>query len=638
MAKAIATVSGVALVPGVSKNGRLYSREAIAKAVSRAQSRIAAGESLDIVRRDRDPVMAGGEPMSQLTHHAAEDDSTRIVGRVTSVSLDENGGARFDAAIADTPHGRTIASLLDTTDGNPPFLKGVSIRGAWLGKVRRVPGPAGDPVETADDLELDGLDYTRKPGVSGAQVDAFAWAKGGATETSERVLITESVQEARVTISEETAPAPEAAPQVTEAGREALRAILAVAPAEEADTPPMSKRDSGLSGGGRRWADPGYQADHKQRYDITTKDLAKTAWQFINQKSKAAKYTGPQLKQVKSRIVGALKAFGVTVSASEAAPGWMFDSPFQVSESVLEWMGDDGGSRSGSWCINACNGPVSLSLSSYCMDPSDLAVILRAAADAAAKALAALDPDMDGDVDVPGAGDGPGESAPDDPGQVTETAPPDPAPEPDAAAPTSKEGSAVSETTTQEAAPAPVAAPVDPKAVAEAVAAALAEREETRKAEKKAKAAKAAKKAAKAAESAPAAAAVTETGDQRIARLQQIAKEQIAAALAENAPAAPAAVQESDEEMIKRLVAEGLTTVKQELVASGQVVPGRKGLSPSGQVNEHTARVTQEGDMPPAPPGRSWDAMHEWSSDELDVYAGPSMVRHVLKDRADLLA
>lgn len=637
MAKAIATVGGVALAPGVSRNGRWYTPEAIAKMVARAQQRLG-GDGITI----RDSLGEAGGPLATLTHHQAEDDSTRIVGRITSISVDENGAARYTGEIADTPHGRTIASLLDTSDGRPAFLKGVSIRGAWVGTVRRVKGPDGAPVETASDLELDGLDYTRKPGVPAAQVDTFAWAgKSGRTETDERVLITESVQEARVTaITEETAPP---VPAVPDGVGEALRAFLGVpAAVEEADTPPMSKRDSGLSGGGRRWADPGYQADHKQRYDITTKDLAKTAWSYINQKSKAAKYTGPQLKQVKSRIVAALKSFGVTVSTSETAPGWMFDSPFQVGEPVLEWMGDAvaaDGSRSGSWCINACNGPVSLSLSSYCMDPSDLAVILRSAADAAAKALAQLDPDMDGDVDVPGVGDSsdtdgdaPDETAPDGPGQVTETAPPDPAPDPAAADPTSKEGSAVSETTTQEAAPAPVAAP-DPKALQEAMAAAIAANREARKTAKAAKAAKAAKKAAKAAESAATGTAtVTETDDERIAR---IVEERAAARLAAEVPPA---VAETEEQRIARLVEARVTAEKQRLVAEGAVVPGRKGLNPAGEVNEHTARVTPEGDMPPAPPGKSWDAMHEWSSEDLDVYAGPAITRHVLKDRADLLA
>jgi hypothetical protein len=209
VAKVLATVSGTALRPGISKNRRLYSPQAVASAVEKAQARLA----------------EGAMPLSMRSHHAAEDDSTRIVGAVRSITLAEDGSARFTADIADTPYGRTIASLLDTSGGTAPFLSGVSIRGAWDGRVRKIRDADGD-LETADSLTLEGLDYTASPGVPGAQVDAFTWTKGGATETTERVLITESVQEARVTaITEETAPAGEER-QITEAEVEALRGIL----------------------------------------------------------------------------------------------------------------------------------------------------------------------------------------------------------------------------------------------------------------------------------------------------------------------------------------------------------------------------------------------------------------------------
>jgi len=192
VAKTIATIGGIALAAGVSKNRRLYTPDHIARAVSRAQERIRSGD----------------EPMVMLTHHAADDDSRAIAARLTGMSLDENGNARYTAAIVDTPAGRDIASLVDTSDGEAPHLRGVSIRGHWLGTVRKVKGPDGDPVETAGDLELDGLDFTRKPGVTGADVDTFAWAdRAGRTETTERVSITESVQEALVTITEDASPA-----------------------------------------------------------------------------------------------------------------------------------------------------------------------------------------------------------------------------------------------------------------------------------------------------------------------------------------------------------------------------------------------------------------------------------------------
>src|SRR5580704_13128770 len=119
-------VSGTALAPGVSKNGRYYSPEAIAKAVARAQSRVGDG-TLHLTDRRQ-------QPLSQKTHHAAADDSTAIVGRLTSLTLAEDGSAKFTADIANTAKGRDIAALADTSDGKPAFLRGVSIRGAWAGE------------------------------------------------------------------------------------------------------------------------------------------------------------------------------------------------------------------------------------------------------------------------------------------------------------------------------------------------------------------------------------------------------------------------------------------------------------------------------------------------------------------------
>src|SRR5690349_619052 len=184
MAKSIATIEGTALVPGISKNGRRYSKEAIAKAVARLSERIADGTN----------------PAVMLTSHSAEDDSRRIVGLLDSVSLAADGSARFTAQLADTDEGRKIAALVDPRDG-PAFLKGVSIRGAWIGKVQRGVDADGTPYEEAPGLEIDGLDFTRKPGVLGAQVDTFTPAGTAPAETASdgRVLITESVQEALVT-------------------------------------------------------------------------------------------------------------------------------------------------------------------------------------------------------------------------------------------------------------------------------------------------------------------------------------------------------------------------------------------------------------------------------------------------------
>jgi Family of unknown function (DUF6582) len=579
VARAIATVGGVALKPGVSANRRWYTPEIIADAVTDVQKRLAAGESLDIDWRDDPP-----RELSQLTHHGAEDDSTRIVGRLTGMSLDEDGNARFTAAIADTPHGRTIASLLDTSDGEPAFLKGVSIRGYWKGTVRKVKGPDGQPAETAAAISLAGLDYTKTPGVAGAQVDTFAWAEREGRETrsstTERVAIYESVQEARVTITEETAPAGGTAraagllellapqPHILENGTCVTCARLA----EGGNAP----GDGSKPYGDVQYADPGYQADKKKRYPVDTKAHVKAALAYLAQKTNAAKYTAAQLKRVKSRIMAAAKKLGVTVSAESA--GWTFDAPFQVSEAVAEHYGDP--SCSGSWSVRASNGPVDICLSSYSMDPEDLDVILRAAADAACKALAALDPDMDGDVDVPGVGDG---SDPDDdaPGETAPDAPTDPAASP-AAATTETEDPAMAETTT----PAETAAPgIDPKALAEAVAAALESRE-TAKAQKKAarrqareaaaaEAARTAQESAAPGQGTPATtgATATETEDQRRARLKALVDEQFATA----AKAEGLTAEKTDEQLVAEMIEERMVPLRQARAEGGGVQ--RKGIA-----------------------------------------------------------
>ena len=577
MAKVLATVGGVALKPGVSLNRRWYTREMIADTVANTQARIARGESMDIVRRDED------DGISQRTHHEAGDDSTRLIGRLTGVSLDEDGNARFTAAIADTPHGRTIASLLDTSDGQPAFLRGVSIRGYWKGTVRKVKGPDGRDAEQGSGLSLEGLDYTRTPGVPGAQVDTFAWSgrPGYESQTTERVAITESVQEASVTITEETAPGQQGLPV-------GLAEMLALPPhvlengvcatcaqiAEGGDAP----GDGGKPFGSVVYADPGYQADKQKRYPVDTAKHVKAALAYLAQKSNAAKYTSTQLKRVKSRIMAAAKKFGITVSAESA--GWTFDAPAQVSEALAEHMGMP--SCAGSWSVRASNGPVDICLSSYSVDPEDLDVILRAAADAACKALAALDPDMDGDVDLPGVGDNSdpdgdagSESAPEGE-QETESQAAAPA-----AATTETEGSMTETTTTgAEAAPG-----IDPKILAEAVAGILgaqAQEKAQRKAEKRA-AREAAESAAAQAQAAANAAATagttatastaTETDEQRRARLQKLVDEQFAAAAAAEGLAAT----ETDEQIIAKMLEERMIPLRQARAEGGGVQ--RKGIA-----------------------------------------------------------
>jgi hypothetical protein len=166
-------IKGTALTPGVSRNGRWYTRDTIARAVARAQERLT------------DPK----QPITMRTHHGAEDDTTRVVGKVTALEVAPDGSARFTAQLADTSAGQDLAVLVDPDD---PYVTGVSIRGQWLEDPRTVPGPDGQMVETADDMEILGLDFTTQPGVIGARI-------GEGTRAGRGRAVRESVEQVRVT-------------------------------------------------------------------------------------------------------------------------------------------------------------------------------------------------------------------------------------------------------------------------------------------------------------------------------------------------------------------------------------------------------------------------------------------------------
>jgi hypothetical protein len=243
----IATVKGTFLVPGVSKNGRLYTREAIASAVDRMRRRLV------------DP---DGLPLTMLSHHAAEDDSLRIAGRITAVTAQSDGSATFEADLADTDAGRDIAAL---TTGATPFLRSVSIRGWWLGTVRKET-VNGQQVDTADDLEIDGIDFTKSPGVTGARLTDVHFAETAdghrvLTESLEAVLVTETVTPAQV------------------------------------------------------FADPGYQSDGTKRLPISTAAEVRAAWGRIHT---VEGYTPAQAKRIKGRIKTAAKNLGVQVAEETA--------------------------------------------------------------------------------------------------------------------------------------------------------------------------------------------------------------------------------------------------------------------------------------------------------------------------------
>lgn len=604
MAKRAATITGTALVPGVSRNGRLYTKEAIAKAVQRAQARIAEGSS----------------PLTMLTHHAAGDDSTRIVGNVTSMTLAPDGSARFTADIADTDHGRTIASLVDTQDGKP-FLRGVSIRGAWVGRTRRESGPNGQLVEAGDDLDLDGLDYTRKPGVVGATIDSVS-VQDLPVESDGRTLIYESVQEAVMTVTEDTRP---------DAGvREADF---------QANTKPTGASPSD-------YADPGYQSDKKKRYLLDTKARAKAAWSYINQDKNAKLYTSAQLKRIKQRIIKALKRYGVEVNTAES---YLVDHIGYVAESglteaeLIEHYGS--GEMAGSFCVELCNGPLRISISSYCVDPADLDLIGRAAMDGAVKALASIDPDMDGDMDVPGADsentDGDTETTADEP-PVAEadsdqhqprnnTAPVPAADQPE------KEAPAMAEEPTKAVEPTPAA--TDNQAAKASGAPEISDAAMDRLADKIGGALAAAlgsliPKPVATETTAATQGTVSEATGSTPAASQP-------ASGATPPPAAPKvtetapAPQESEQDRITRMVNEGIEAARvrivQEMAEQGGG-PARKGLV--APVTEHTAPSGADG-WPEGWPMKDGGPkpMHLWTEAERREHAFPALEQYVLGSR-----
>jgi len=171
-------ITGTFLAPGVSKNGRLYDKSAIGKAVTRMQERIA------------DPTAL---PITMRTFHGAGDDSTKIAAYVTKVGLSGDGNATWEAAPVDTQAGRDVMAAARPGPDGKRALAAVSIRGWWLGPVTNVEHD-GQTVETADDMEIDGIDFTASPGVDAARIRTFESRLAAEAAPAGRTPITESVE------------------------------------------------------------------------------------------------------------------------------------------------------------------------------------------------------------------------------------------------------------------------------------------------------------------------------------------------------------------------------------------------------------------------------------------------------------
>ncbi|GAC1604968.1 MAG: hypothetical protein NVS3B21_34390 [Acidimicrobiales bacterium] len=218
MKSRVAQMTGTFLTPGVSANKRLYKAEHIASAVEKMQERLQKGEGL---------------PVTMLTGHPKEgsgEDVTKIVGGVREVWVDEQGRAHFRADIPDTVAGRDLAAL---THGTTPYLGSVSIRGNWIGKIRTESAGSHGPVTTADGIEVEAIDYTARPGVSGARIESVT------LEQSEAAHQTESVEEGRRIVE-----AVEVAVAINEADQSCPTCGFDRATTEERTVPESKKNDA----------------------------------------------------------------------------------------------------------------------------------------------------------------------------------------------------------------------------------------------------------------------------------------------------------------------------------------------------------------------------------------------------------
>lgn len=340
----IATVSGVFLRPGMSKNRRLYTTPMIIGAVKQMQADLGEGGGINLTDR---------RALDMGTHHdigtdGVRTDILRIVGKVTSATVDEQTGvARFTADIPDTAAGRDIAALVTP---EKPYVKGVSFLGNWTGPERIVRGPDGQPAETAEGFVVKRIDYTNESGILGAEID------------SADLELTEGAGLGKV---------------ISESAEEVF--LLS-------DTIPESTAAATAATGAKSiFADNGYLKGGQKHFPLGTRAEVRSAWATVSEGADALPYTAPQIKRMKSKIQQAAQRLDFDVVAEASALAGEFTEIVEAYASV-----------------NLDNGPGEIRVAAYVPEPSQLAAIGERLSVAALAALAALDPDNDGDIDLPG--------------------------------------------------------------------------------------------------------------------------------------------------------------------------------------------------------------------------------------------
>lgn len=373
---AIAQISGVALVPGVSRNQRLYTPEIIQKAAERMQKRLADPNGLPIVMR---------------THHEAGDDSAKIVGRVTSVTVDNNKALRYKADLYNTPHGKTIANLV-TPDS--PALRSVSIHGYWMGETKQVTYQ-GRPATTADDLEIDAIDFTASPGVDGALIDK-------PTVTTENGILRTSISEsasARVSVGE---------PVTSWTTIRGFQSDRIRRMAETYGWTPEEARavPTGLLKGISVW-EAKYSADDMKSLLSKGKAMKNASGEpsypiaDLSDLRKAIKAVGrgkASHDAIRQHIIKRAKALG----AMDLIPANWTSSGSNETEYRLGIVSEywpDGPANPSGFCIDAYSGPLSVTVRGS-VSPDELRAAAKLAVCAAMDAICVMDPDDDADIDA----------------------------------------------------------------------------------------------------------------------------------------------------------------------------------------------------------------------------------------------
>lgn len=368
----IGTVQSVFLKEGVSANGRLYPAPVIAKAVERMQTRLA------------DP---DGLPLTVLSHHAADDDSTRIVGRITAVTYDPaTTEAVLTASLVDTAAGRDILATTTPDPEGRRALDSMSIRGWWLGPLRSV-DIDGLTCETGDDLEIDGVDFTRSPGVPAARLvgaTRLPTAETAPARTPIRESLEVTVMSDSTLVYSTSTPAAETGP-------------AAAAEPDQEVAPNSTQKGKAPYGANTDYADPGYQSDKKARYPINSAAHVRAAWSYINKPANQKPYSASQLADIKGRIKAAAKKYGVTINDNESAP-----AAAALAEAAPALADLIGKLQEARLAVCGYQGPVSVDLCAYGIDNDDAAAAMTQLGLAYAAALKVLDPDDDGDFDVDG--------------------------------------------------------------------------------------------------------------------------------------------------------------------------------------------------------------------------------------------